>query len=183
MMYVRNSLIGLFAPLLVLFSCVNDLEEIQKITFDPKSPDEVTKTLRVYYSENGNARVEVFAEIAENFSKPEKITKLRKGVKVHFFAADGKVVSTLTANYGEINYARKIFFVRDSVQLYNHAKKQRMETESLFWNQKDSTIYTNAAVVVRTPKGVVYGDGIRTKQDFSSYVFLKPRGKMEIDEQ
>jgi len=67
--------------------------------------------------------------------------------------------------------------------LYNHAKKQRMETESLYWNQKDSTIYTQAAVVVRTPKGVVYGDGIRTKQDFSSYVFLKPRGKMEIDEQ
>jgi len=171
--------------LILLFAsgCVNDLEEIQKITFDPKSPDEVTKTLRVYYSENGNARIEVFAEIAENFSKPEKITKLRKGVKVNFFSANGTVISTLTANYGEINYARQLFFVRDSVQLFNHAKKQRLETESLFWNQKDSSIYTNAAVIVRTPKGVVFGDGIRTKQDFSSYIFLKPRGKMEIDEQ
>jgi LPS export ABC transporter protein LptC len=166
----------------LLFSCVNDLESIQKVTYDPKAPDEVTKNLRVFYTDSGYARVEVFAAIAETYSKPIAVTKLKDGIKVNFFSADGKIVSTLTALYGEVNYANGTFFVRDSVQLVNHEKKQRMETEALYWNQKDSSIYTTSNVVVRSPKGVLYGDGIRTKQNFSEYEFLKPYGKINFDD-
>jgi LPS export ABC transporter protein LptC len=166
---------------LLLFSCVNDLESIQKVTYDPKAPDEVTKDLRVFYTDSGYARVEVFASLAETYSKPLAVTKLKDGIKVNFFSADGKIVSTLTALYGEVNYAKGTFFVRDSVQLVNHEKKQRMETEVLYWNQKDSSIYTTSNVVVRSPKGVLFGDGIRTKQNFSEYEFLKPYGKINFD--
>src|SRR5574343_254231 len=105
-------------------SCVNDLESIKKVTYDPKAPDEVTKNLRVFYTDSG--------------------------------------------------------YARDSVQLVNYEKKQRMETEALFWNQKDSAIYTTSNVVVRSPDGIVYGDGIRTKQDFSTYEFLKPHGRINM---
>jgi hypothetical protein len=55
-----------------------------------------------------------------------------------------------------------------------------METEILFWNQRDSSIYTPSNVVVRNPDGVLYGKGIRTKQDFSEYEFLKPYGKIAL---
>ncbi|MEY3236963.1 MAG: export transporter periplasmic protein LptC [Bacteroidota bacterium] len=165
----------------LLFSCVNDLESIQKVTYDPKAPDEVTKNLRVFYTDSGYARVEVFASLAERYSKPIAVTKLKDGIKVNFFSADGKIVSTLTALYGEVNYVNGTFFVRDSVQLVNHEKKQRMETEVLYWSQKDSSIYTTSNVVVRSPKGVLYGDGIRTKQNFSEYEFLKPYGKINFD--
>lgn len=164
----------------LLSSCVNDLESIQKVTYDPKAPDEVTKNLRVFYTDSGYARVEVFATLAETYSKPESITKLKDGIKVNFFSADGKIVSTLTALYGEINNTKGTMFVRDSVQLVNYEKKQRMETEALFWNQKDSAIYTTSNVIVRSPDGIVYGDGIRTKQDFSSYEFLKPYGRLNM---
>jgi hypothetical protein len=71
--------------------------------------------------------------------------------------------------------------VKDSVRLYNHKKKQTLETESLFWNQKDSSIYSKSAVIVRSPKGKIFGKGIRTKQDFSNYVLLEPVGSWQID--
>lgn len=165
----------------IMASCVNDLESIQKVTYDPKAPDEVTKDLRVFYTDSGYARVEVFAKLAESYSKPESITKLKDGIKVNFFSAKGEVVSTLTALYGEVNYTKGTMFVRDSVQLINHDKKQRMETEALFWNQKDSSIYTTSNVVVRSPKGILFGNGIRTKQDFSEYEFLKPYGRFDLN--
>lgn len=163
-----------------LYSCVNDLESIKKVAYDPKAPDEVTKNLRVFYTDSGYARVEVFAALAETYSKPENVTKLKDGIKANFFSSEGEIVSTLTALYGEINYSRGTFFVKDSVRLVNHQKKQRMETESLFWNQKDSTIFTSANVVVHSPDGILFGEGIKTKQDFSEYEFLKPSGKFKL---
>lgn len=165
----------------ILFSCVNDLESIEKVSYDPKAPNEVTKNLHVFYTDSGYARVEIFAALAETYSKPEAITKLKDGIKVNFFSADGEIVSSLTALYGEINNTRGTMFVRDSVQLVNYEKKQRLETEALFWNQKDSAIYTTSSVVVRSPKGILFGEGIRTQQDFSVYEFLKPSGTFFMD--
>lgn len=167
--------------ILFLNSCVNDLESIQKVTYDPDAPDEVTKNLYVFYTDSGYARVEIFAALAQTYSKPESITKLKDGIKVNFFNGEGEVVSTLTALYGEVNYTKGTFFVRDSVHLFNHRKKQRLETESLYWNRKDSSIYTSSNVIVRSPKGILYGEGIVTKQDFSFYEFLKPSGKINFD--
>jgi LPS export ABC transporter protein LptC len=166
----------------ILFSCVNDLESIQKVTYDPKAPDEVTTDLKVFYTDSGYARVEIFAKYAETFIRPEHITKLKDGLKVNFFSSTGEVVSTLSALSGEVNFNKGLFFVKDSVRLYNHEKKQQLETEILYWNQKDSSIYTSSDVTVRSPKGVLFGKGITTKQDFSYYEFLKPYGKFNFDD-
>jgi LPS export ABC transporter protein LptC len=166
----------------ILFSCVNDLQSIQKVTHDPKAPDEVTKNLKVFYTDSGYARIEIKAKLAETYRSPELITKLKDGLQVNFYSSDGKVVSTLKALYGEINFTKGLLFVRDSVRLLNHEKNQQMETEILFWNQKDSTIYTNSPVVVRSPKGVLFGKGIQTRQDFSYYEFLKPYGKFNFED-
>jgi LPS export ABC transporter protein LptC len=170
-----------FTLILAFTSCVNDLETIQRVTYDPKAPEEVTKNLHVFYTDSGYAQIEITAAIAESYSKPESVTKLKDGLKVNFFSPAGKVISTLTALYGEVNFTKGTMFVRDSVQLYNYRNKQRLLTESLHWNQKDSLIYTHSNVVVRSPGSILYGDGIETKQDFSEYVFLKPRGTYNFD--
>ena len=164
-----------------LFSCVNDLSHIKRVTNDPKAPDEVTSNLEVFYTDSGAPKVRIFAKLAETYNKPETVMKLKDGIKVDFYDPDGEIVSTLTALYGEIRTAEGRMFVRDSVQLFNHAKKQRMETEELNWNQKDSLIYTEKNVIVRSPQGVVYGKGIRTRQDFNQYTFYKPTGKINTD--
>jgi LPS export ABC transporter protein LptC len=125
--------------------------------------------------------VEIHAALAETFRGKEQLTKIKDSLKVYFFNEKGDVVSTLSALYGEINYNTGELMVKDSVRLYNHKKKQTLETEALFWNQKDSSIYSKSAVIVRSPKGKIFGKGIRTKQDFSNYVILEPVGSWQID--
>lgn len=165
----------------ILFSCVNDLDSIKKVTFDPNSPDDVTENLEIIQTDSGYAKFQLFAKIAETYSKPETITKLKDGIRVNFFSKEGKVISTLTALYGEINMVKGTFFVRDSVQLYNLEKKERLETEEIFCTLSDSSVFTDKAVIVKNPQGILFGQGIRTKLDFSKYVFLKPTGKIDFD--
>lgn len=164
----------------ILAACVNDLETIKKVSSKSSDPDERTKNLHVFYTDSGYAKVEVFAKLAETYSKPEALVKLKDGIEVRFFNEKGEIVSVLTALYGEIRQAKGTMFVRDSVQLFNAKKKQRLETEELFWNQKDSTIFTDKLVTIRTPEALFYGKGVRTKQDFSTYEFIKPQGKIRI---
>lgn len=168
---------------LVASACVNDLDTIKKITFDEKSPDETTKNLHVLLDDDGYAKVEIYAALAETFRGKNHITKVKDSLRVNFFNDKGKIVSTLSALYGEVNFTLGTLIVRDSVRLYNFEKKQTLETEALFWNQKDSSIYSLSQVIVRSPKGVLLGDGIRTKQDFSFYEFLKPQGKIELEKE
>jgi len=79
--------------ILVLISCVNDIDTIKKVTYDPKSPDNVTQNLEVKYTDSGYAKIQLFAKLAETYTKPESIMKLKDGLRVNFFSDDGKIVS------------------------------------------------------------------------------------------
>ncbi len=165
-----------------LFSCVNDLDAIQKVTFDENSPDDVMRDFKMFYNDSGYARVEIFATLAETYLLPKHITKLKDGVKVDFYSEDGTIISKLTALYGEVDFETGEIVVRDSVGLLNLEKGQRLETEELFWNQNDSTIYTNKNVIVKSPDNSVqgWGRGLETTQEFSRYKILEPYGKFDI---
>lgn len=166
---------------LLLSSCENDVALVQRISYQADAPTESTKNLVLTYAEDGYAKVEIHAALAETYRGQAQITKIKDSLKVYFFNEVGDVVSTLSALYGEINYSTGELMVKDSVRLYNHKKQQTLETETLFWNQKDSSIFTESAVIVRSPKGKIFGKGIRTKQDFSNYVLLQPVGSWQIE--
>ena len=163
-----------------LFSCVNDLDDIKKVVYDPNAPEEVSQNLNVFFTDSGYAKVRIQAVLAEKYSKPKEITKLKDGLKVDFYDTEGGIVSTLTSLYGEISMKDGKMIARDSVELYNYEKQQRLKTEELIWNQSDSLIYSDKNVIVNSPEGVMYGNGIRTRQDFSTYTFTLPRGKFKV---
>ena len=165
----------------ILFSCVNDMDAIERVTYDEKAPDEVTQDLRMIYTDSGYAQVRIRAALAETVKTPKHITRLKDGLRVDFFYDTGGVSSTLTAIYGEVNYNTGLMMVRDSVVLYNYEKQQYLETEELFYNQTDSTIYTNKYCVVKKKgKGITgSGMGITTKQSFRSYKITKPEGEVD----
>lgn len=169
-----------FAVVLLLGACVNDLDSVRKVTLLPTDPDERSKNLQIVYTDSGFAKVQVFATLAETYSKPEPVVKLKNGLKVHFFDDQGQILSTLTAKSGTIFQEKGQIIVRDSVELFNAEKKQKLETEELRWTRKDSTIFTEKSVIVRAPGSILFGKGIRTKQDFSTYEFLQPTGTIDL---
>ena len=158
------------------------MEKIKQVTFDAKDPDEKTRQLNLVYSDSGMAKLKLYAPIAETFTRKEgKVVQFNEGVRLEFYKKNGHLGSSLTALYGEINETTGTMMVRDSVRMFNTDKKQTMETEVLYWNRKDSTIFTDQLVTIKTPKMLLFGKGLKTKQDFSWYVFKEPQGRIKID--
>ncbi len=176
LLYFCIALLGI-----VFSSCTNDLEKVRKITFKSTDPDEKTSQLFLTYTDSGMAKIRLYAPLAESFGKTTKILKFREGLKLEFYNEKGTLSSVLTAQYGEMDDEKGWMKVRDSVRVFSPLKNEMMETEAMYWNKKDSIIYTDKLVAVRSPKATFYGEGLRMKQDFSSYVFIKPRGKFSMD--
>jgi LPS export ABC transporter protein LptC len=175
---------GYFLLTLVVFgfmnSCVNDEGEVKKITDFQDAPDEQSQNLKMVYSDSGRTKFHLFAVISETFTLPEHITNFRKFLKVDFFDSNGVKVSTLTAKNGVYNHVDELIFVEDSVRLYNYKKDQTLKTEMLTWNKKDSTIRTDYDVEVTSPKELLTGKGLLTKQDFSFFEILHPTGRLNV---
>ena len=109
---------------LILFACENNMDEVQRVSFNPKSADEVIVDFRLVYSDSGYARVSLRAGFAETYRSPEHLTHLRDSLRVNFYGKNGGIISTLTAKYGKINHSTNQLMVKDSVRLYNYKKKQ-----------------------------------------------------------
>jgi LPS export ABC transporter protein LptC len=175
----RTNLSVLCLACIMMFgSCVNDIDQIKQITFKSTDPEQKTEELFVLQTEAGFPQFKLYAALAEAYSKPESVTKFREGIKVEFFDEHGELESILTGLYGEINETKGSMRVLDSVQLYNPARKQTLYTEALYWDQKDSLIFTDKMVMIKSPTELIYGKGIRAKQDFSYYEFLEPQGRI-----
>jgi len=167
----------------VMYSCVNDEGEVKRITDFEDAPDEQSQNLKMVYSDSGQTKFHLFAVISETFTKPEHITNFRNFLKVDFFDDNGIKVSTLTAKNGVYNHVDEVIFVEDSVRLYNYKKDQTLKTEMLTWNKKDSTIRTDYDVEVTSPKELLTGKGLLTKQDFSFFEILQPTGRLNVNKE
>jgi len=164
----------------MLFSCVNDLDEVKRITHFENAPDDLTQNLKMIYSDSGITKIHLYAKVSETYTSPKHITKFKEFLKVDFFDVNGIKVSTLTAQNGVYDHKDELVLVEDSVRLYNYEKDQTLETESLTWNKKDSTIRTDDYVKVSSPKELLTGKGLVTKQDFSYFEILNPTGKINL---
>lgn len=177
---MRWLVIGIFLCL-SLNSCVNDLEKIKKVTITNNDPDERIRDLELLITDAGYAKVRIYAKLAETYHSPQSITKLKDSLAIYFYDAHGKIETTLTGDYGEYLPNDQLMKIRNRVVLTNINLKQRLETEELVWNQRDSTIFSDRLVTIVSKQGRFYGDGVRSKQDFSSYEFIQPRGKISND--
>lgn len=166
----------------IFFSCTNDLDKVKKITTHPNSPDETSEILHVIYTDSGMAQVEIFANVAETYTHPEKITKFKDGLKVHFYDKEGKIESILTSKYGEIDEATGNIMVRDSVKLLNIEDQRVLETEVLYWNQGGDSIYTNKPVVITSKDMVLSGVGAWTTPAFDTAQFYQPTAKIFLND-
>ena len=162
------------------FSCENNLEDVHRITMHPNNPDETSEDLHIIYTDSGYAQIEIFARISETYSKPEPVTKFKDGLKVNFYNDTGEIGSVLTSIYGEIDKRTGNITVRDSVKLENLETEKTLESEVLYWNKKGDSVFTDKAVVVRSPDFVLSGIGAWTTPAFDTAQFYHPTAEIFV---
>lgn len=135
-----------------------------------EGPLQEAEKVELYYSENDHVKVKMLADLIYELQNGDR--EFPKGIYLEFYDEFGNITSTLRANYAYFFKEENKWQGKGDVEVKNLQKNEQLNTEELFWTPSDETIFTEKFVTIRQQGDVIYGNGLRAKQDLSTYTIL-----------
>ncbi len=180
----KNVILCIILSALILNACENDIEKIKSITKGIVLPDVTMIDANIVYSDSARIKLRVLAPVMSNFDLPkDPYIEFPKGVKVTFYNASKQITSTITARYAIYYTQKELWEARHDVVAKND-KGEHLNTELMFWDQKEERIYSNLFSKITTADGVFCGrDGFEAEQDFSKWKLIGSEGTVNIKDE
>ena len=170
--------------LLLATSCVTEMEDINDLTANHEASVEVATNVEVLYSDSAMIKVKVSGPTMNRYlDKSNPREEFPDGVHVEFYGENGQITSWLDADYAVRETKKNKIITRQNVNLYN-AKKEKLETWELIWDEKKDRVYTDRFVMISQPErgDTSYGYGFEANNDFTRFEIQKNSGKMNIED-
>ena len=172
----------LFLTLLVsLFSCESNFKEVQKINISEFNPTGEADSINVKYTDSGRISAILLSSKMLDFSGVDfPFTEFPKGIDVTLY--DKKAKKTfIKSNYAISYKGSGIIDLQGKVKISTE-DGQMLETEQLYFDQKNDWFFTERRFKFTDPKGVSNGQGIDFSKDFKVVNSQKITGEVESND-
>jgi LPS export ABC transporter protein LptC len=165
----------------MFFGCESNFKEVQKINFSEFVPASDADTVNIRYTDSGRITGMLISSKMLDYSNLEfPFTEFPKGIDVTLY--DKKQKRTfITSNYAISYKATGIIDLQGKVKIRSEAG-QMLETEQLYFDQKNEWFYTERKFKLTDAKGETYGQGIDFSKDFKVINSQRISGELEADE-
>jgi LPS export ABC transporter protein LptC len=164
---------------ILIISCTNDLEEVKKIAQPVDVNREEGKNINIRYTELGKLRANLTAPLVYRITQPNISSEFPQGMHLDLFNESGVIENTLDAMKGSIDDTRHIMTASDKVVVIN-IRGDKLETESLSWDQNTKKIYSSAFVKITTAKEIIMGDSLEADEKFTDYRIKRVTGTVQV---
>ena len=175
------SFLFLMSTLWVFLGCESNFKEVQKINYSEFIPSGEAENFNLKYTDSGRIKSILVSPKMLDYSNVDfPFTEFPKGVDVTLY--DNKAKKTFVRSDYAISYAGT-----DIIDLQGHVKitteeGQLMETEQLYYDQKNEWFFTEKKFKFTDPKGVSFGEGIDFSKDFKIVNSQKIKGEIDQSE-
>jgi LPS export ABC transporter protein LptC len=165
----RRALFISTAFFIMIFSCKNDIETIQALTKEVKLPNLTGFDIEMLYTDSGILKGKIVApEVQQYLNEDEPYYEFPKGMKAIFYDKAGHEISYIKANYAIYYDKKQLWEGRNHVLAESTSEGKRVETEQIFWDQREKRIYSDKFSKVTNPDGVFTGEnGFEAQEDLS----------------
>ncbi len=167
---------------MMLFACENSLTVVKEVTASDTLAAVTAHDVVYWRSDSGSVFMKLQAPQMYRVEGNEPTIEFPKGFIAFFFDSLEHNTSQIKAKYGISNENTRIMTARDSVIVENFVTQEKLESETLFWNQQTKKIVSPGLVKVTSPGRVVFGDSLIAAEDFSSRTIYNIRATIEVDE-
>jgi LPS export ABC transporter protein LptC len=146
---------------IVLIACENKNEKIPKSDL-LSLPTLSVREFETIYSDSGKTELKLRSPLMEQFDNAgQPYYEFRKGIHVDVY--DGKKLpsGSVTSQYAKYTKSDNVWELKDSVVVINE-KRDKLETEVLFWDQAKDLIYSDRFVRFTNENQIVMGTGFES---------------------
>ncbi|WP_338408830.1 LPS export ABC transporter periplasmic protein LptC [uncultured Flavobacterium sp.] len=165
----------------LFFGCESNFKEVQKINFSEFVPTGDADDINLKYTDSGRIKaILVSSKMLEFGSVDFPFSEFPKGIDVTLYDNKGK--KTFIKSDYAVSYK-----LTNSIDLKGNVKitsqdGQILETEQLYFDQKNDWFFTEKNFKFTDPKGVSNGQGIDFSKDFKVINSQKIIGEVETVE-
>lgn len=161
----------------VVISCKGKLDTASKININ-EVPLQTADDMFVVHTENGILKLRMEAELMERYDKDTVVYELfPNGFAVYAYTDEGLLETKLISDnaiHSKYKDGRETWSAFGNVVVRNLIKQETMETDTLYWNQKEEKIYTDCYVKLYSPSGFMQGYGLEADQRANNSYILRP---------
>ena len=151
----------------VVYSCKGKLAEAADLNLE-ETPVQVVDDMFMQQTENGMVKLRAEAPRMEKYEKDTLDYELfPEGFFVYGFDETGKLETEIVsdnARHMKYDDGRETWEAFGNVVVKNLINQEVMETDTLYWDQKNEKIYTHCYVRMYSPDGFMQGYGMESDQ-------------------
>lgn len=158
-------LLALTIATALFVGCESKFKEVQKINYSEFIPSGEATDFNLKYTDSGKIKSILISPKMLDYATVEyPFTEFPKGIKVTLY--DNKAKKTfIVSDYAVTFKGSDIIDLQGNVKISTETG-QYLETEQLYYDQKNEWFYTQKKFKLSDPKGVSYGEGIDFGKDF-----------------
>lgn len=165
----------------LIFGCESNFKEVQKINVSEFSPSGEADSITLKYTDSGRIKAILKGKKMLDYATVEyPFTEFPKGVEVTLYDSKGKR-TFVTSDHAMQFKGTEIIDLSGNVKIRTE-DNQLLETEQLYYDQKNSWFFTEKKYKFTAPKGVSYGEGVDFDKDFKIMNTQKFKGEIEQSE-
>ena len=161
----------------VVYSCKGKLAEAESINIK-ETPVQIVDDMFIVQSKNGKMQMRAQAPLMEKYERDSlKFELFPEGFFVYGYTEEGLLETEIVADnakHMKHNNGEESWSAFGNVVVKNLIKQEVMETDTLYWDQKNEKIYTNCYVRMYSPQGFMQGYGMESDQRARNSIIFKP---------
>ncbi len=174
-MKVRFFLAAITTAAVTMIGCEEKLKPSVVVVTQEELPSQESWNSTVVFSDSARVQAVLWAGHIAVYAT-EQYTLLSDSVHIDFYDDQQQHSSTLTARRGRVNDRTEDLDAYERVRLVSD-DGTILETEHLFWNNKEKTIRSDTFVDITSPAEHISGHGLVSDQSLKNYKIFRVTGR------
>lgn len=168
----------------MLFSCTNDSKEVRDFLAEQNRPIGIAKDAFHIYKDSGQITSKLITPQMNDFSnrRNHPYNEFPKGVKIINFENGGKDSVTVIGDYALTYSKTSISELKGNVIVINHTENSKLETEQLFWDQKNKYFFSEKKFTLTSATDTTKGVGFESRENLTKWVAKNITGDIVTNE-
>ncbi len=167
-----------FTVATIAVSCKNKIAQTDQIIDIKATPSQVVENIVMVQSRNSLTEFRMQAPVLQRFDSDPKNTYdlFPEGLNVYGYNEEGLLETLVVSDEAKhtIKENEEIWSAYGNVVIKNFIKGEQMETDTIYWDQKEKKIYTHCYVKLFSPQGMMQGVGMESDEMARNAVLLNP---------